>query len=93
MYSLLYLPYGIAFWVSAMFAAPALGPLLSGFAVYAKVRFIPSVILSSAKSTVELALVPMGSLVDGWSSISSFLLLSTRDATDYYSPSARRPVA
>ncbi|KAH7109105.1 multidrug transporter [Dendryphion nanum] len=36
MYSLLYLPYSIAAWVSAMFAAPALGPLLSGFAVYAK---------------------------------------------------------
>lgn len=36
MYSLLYLPYAIAFWVSAAFAAPALGPLLSGFAVYAE---------------------------------------------------------
>ncbi|KAJ4304878.1 hypothetical protein N0V90_000406 [Kalmusia sp. IMI 367209] len=36
MYSLLYLPYSIAFWVSAAFAAPALGPLLSGYAVYAE---------------------------------------------------------
>ena len=36
MYSFLYLPYAIAFWVSAAFAAPALGPLISGFAVYAK---------------------------------------------------------
>jgi DHA1 family multidrug resistance protein-like MFS transporter len=36
MYSLLYLPYSIAIWVAAMFAAPALGPLLSGFAVYAE---------------------------------------------------------
>jgi len=36
MYSLLYLPYSVAWWVSASFAAPALGPLLSGFAVYAK---------------------------------------------------------
>ena len=36
MYSLLYLPYSVAFWVSAAFAAPALGPLLSGYAVYAE---------------------------------------------------------
>ena len=36
MYSLLYLPYSVAMWVSAAFAAPALGPLLSGFAVYAE---------------------------------------------------------
>lgn len=36
MYSLLYLPYSVAMWVSATFAAPALGPLLSGFAVYAE---------------------------------------------------------
>ncbi|KAI9814886.1 MAG: hypothetical protein M1832_005614 [Thelocarpon impressellum] len=36
MYSLLYLPYSLAFWVSAAFAAPALGPLLSGFSVVAK---------------------------------------------------------
>ncbi|KAJ4361091.1 uncharacterized protein N0V89_001660 [Didymosphaeria variabile] len=36
MFSLLYKPYAMAFWVSAAFAAPALGPLLSGFAVYAK---------------------------------------------------------
>ncbi|OAG06220.1 multidrug transporter [Paraphaeosphaeria sporulosa] len=36
MFSLLYLPYAMAFWVSAAFAAPALGPLLSGFAVYAE---------------------------------------------------------
>lgn len=35
MYSLLYLPYPLALWVVAMFAAPALGPLLSGFSVYA----------------------------------------------------------
>ncbi|ORY09251.1 multidrug transporter [Clohesyomyces aquaticus] len=36
MYSLLYLPYSVAIWVSAAFAAPALGPLLSGFSVYAE---------------------------------------------------------
>ncbi|KAF1982761.1 multidrug transporter [Aulographum hederae CBS 113979] len=36
MYSLLYLPYSVAFWVSATFAAPALGPLISGFAVTAE---------------------------------------------------------
>jgi DHA1 family multidrug resistance protein-like MFS transporter len=36
MYSLLYLPYPVAMWVSAAFAAPALGPLLSGYAVYAE---------------------------------------------------------
>lgn len=36
MYSLLYLPYPLAMWVVAAFAAPALGPLLSGFAVYAE---------------------------------------------------------
>lgn len=36
MYSLLYLPYPLALWVVAMFAAPALGPLLSGFSVYAE---------------------------------------------------------
>lgn len=35
-YSLLYLPYAVAMWVSAAFAAPAIGPLLSGFAVYAE---------------------------------------------------------
>ena len=32
-YSLLYLPFPVSIWVSAMFAAPALGPMLSGFAV------------------------------------------------------------
>ena len=36
MYSLLKLPYALTAWVSASFAAPALGPLLSGFAVTAK---------------------------------------------------------
>jgi MFS transporter, DHA1 family, multidrug resistance protein len=36
MYSLLYLPYSVALWVSASFAAPALGPMLSGFAVVAE---------------------------------------------------------
>ena len=36
MYSLLYLPYPVAMWVSAAFAAPAIGPLLSGYAVYAE---------------------------------------------------------
>jgi DHA1 family multidrug resistance protein-like MFS transporter len=35
-YSLLYLPLAVAFYVSAGFSAPALGPLLSGFAVMAK---------------------------------------------------------
>lgn len=35
-YSLLYLPFSVSVWVSAMFAAPALGPLLSGFAVFAE---------------------------------------------------------
>ena len=35
-YSLLYLPYAIATWVSAAYCGPALGPLLSGFAVTAK---------------------------------------------------------
>jgi DHA1 family multidrug resistance protein-like MFS transporter len=35
-YSMLYVPIAIAFWVSAGFSAPALGPLLSGFAVMAK---------------------------------------------------------
>jgi DHA1 family multidrug resistance protein-like MFS transporter len=33
MYSLLYLPYPIALWVASSFAGPAVGPLLSGFAV------------------------------------------------------------
>ena len=41
MYSLLYLPYPVALWVSAAFAAPAIGPLLSGFAVYAESRYPP----------------------------------------------------
>lgn len=36
MYSLLKLPYALTAWVAAAFAAPALGPLLSGFAVTAK---------------------------------------------------------
>ena len=36
MYSLLYLPYALTFWVSAAYCGPALGPLLSGFAVPAK---------------------------------------------------------
>ncbi|KAF2110093.1 multidrug transporter [Lophiotrema nucula] len=36
MYSLLYLPFSVAMWVSAAFAAPAIGPILSGFAVYAE---------------------------------------------------------
>ena len=36
MYSLLYLPYALTFWVSAAYCGPALGPLLSGFAVMAK---------------------------------------------------------
>ncbi|KAH7084632.1 multidrug transporter [Paraphoma chrysanthemicola] len=33
LYSLLYLPYPLALWVVAAFAAPAIGPLLSGFSV------------------------------------------------------------
>lgn len=33
MYSLLYLPYALVAWVSAAYCGPALGPLLSGFAV------------------------------------------------------------
>ena len=36
MYSLLYLPYLLALWVSAAYCGPALGPLLSGYAVTAK---------------------------------------------------------
>ena len=36
MYSLLYLPYAITIWASAAYCGPALGPLLSGFAVMAK---------------------------------------------------------
>ena len=36
MYSLLYLPYAMTVWVSAAYCGPALGPLLSGFAVSAK---------------------------------------------------------
>lgn len=36
MYSLLYLPYAMTTWVSAAYCGPALGPLLSGFAVTAK---------------------------------------------------------
>ena len=36
MYSLLHLPYAVAIWVSAAYCGPALGPLLSGFAVTAK---------------------------------------------------------
>ena len=36
MYSLLYLPYALSAWVSAAYCGPALGPLLSGFAVPAK---------------------------------------------------------
>ena len=36
MYSLLYLPYAVTVWVSAAYCGPALGPLLSGFAVTAK---------------------------------------------------------
>jgi hypothetical protein len=38
-YSLLYLPYSVSFWIAAMFAAPALGPMLSGFAVSAEKYF------------------------------------------------------
>jgi DHA1 family multidrug resistance protein-like MFS transporter len=34
--SLLYLPYALTSWVSAAYCGPALGPLLSGFAVTAK---------------------------------------------------------
>lgn len=36
LYSLLHIPYGLAFWTAAAFAGPALGPLLSGFSVYAE---------------------------------------------------------
>jgi DHA1 family multidrug resistance protein-like MFS transporter len=36
LYSLLHLPYGLAFWTAAAFAGPAIGPLLSGFSVYAE---------------------------------------------------------
>lgn len=36
MYSLLKLPYALTAWVAAAFSAPALGPLLSGFAVMNK---------------------------------------------------------
>ncbi|KAF2000257.1 multidrug transporter [Amniculicola lignicola CBS 123094] len=36
MYSLLYVGFPMMMWVSAAFAAPAIGPLLSGFAVYAE---------------------------------------------------------
>ena len=36
LYSLIKLPYALAAWVAAAFSAPALGPLLSGFAVMAK---------------------------------------------------------
>lgn len=36
MYSLLYLPFALVAWVSAAYCGPALGPLLSGFAVMAK---------------------------------------------------------
>ena len=36
MYSLLNLPYVLTLWVSAAYSGPALGPLLSGFAVMAK---------------------------------------------------------
>lgn len=36
MYSLLYLPYALVAWVAAAYCGPALGPLLSGFAVTAK---------------------------------------------------------
>ncbi|KAK9241884.1 hypothetical protein V1506DRAFT_573982 [Lipomyces tetrasporus] len=35
-YSLLKLPYALTFWVSAAYCGPALGPLLSGFAVPAE---------------------------------------------------------
>jgi DHA1 family multidrug resistance protein-like MFS transporter len=36
LWSMLYVPIAIAFWVSAAFCAPALGPFLSGFAVPAE---------------------------------------------------------
>lgn len=36
MYSLLYLPFALVAWVSAAYCGPALGPLLSGFAVTAE---------------------------------------------------------
>ncbi|KAK9242515.1 major facilitator superfamily domain-containing protein [Lipomyces tetrasporus] len=36
MYSLLKLPYALTFWVSAAYCGPALGPLISGFAVPAE---------------------------------------------------------
>ncbi|KAI5366623.1 putative major facilitator superfamily, MFS transporter superfamily [Septoria linicola] len=36
MYSIIKLPYALSAWVGATFSAPALGPLLSGFAVPAK---------------------------------------------------------
>ncbi|KAI9838424.1 MAG: hypothetical protein M1838_004612 [Thelocarpon superellum] len=36
LYSFMYLPYSLSSWVSAAFAAPALGPLISGFAVTAE---------------------------------------------------------
>ena len=36
MYSLLKLPYALTIWVSAAYCGPALGPLISGFAVTAK---------------------------------------------------------
>ncbi|MCJ1400301.1 hypothetical protein MMC11_003506 [Xylographa trunciseda] len=36
MYSLLYLPYAVSLWVSFAFAAPALGPTISTFAVVAE---------------------------------------------------------
>lgn len=36
MYSLLHLPYAMIVWVAAAYCGPALGPLLSGFAVTAK---------------------------------------------------------
>ena len=36
MYSLLKLPYALCIWVAAAYCGPALGPLLSGFAVMAK---------------------------------------------------------
>ncbi|PYH87530.1 major facilitator superfamily transporter [Aspergillus ellipticus CBS 707.79] len=35
MYSLLYLPYALSMWVTAAYCGPALGPLISGFAVEA----------------------------------------------------------
>jgi DHA1 family multidrug resistance protein-like MFS transporter len=35
-YSMLYLPYAMCFWVAGIFAAPALGPVLSGFSVVAE---------------------------------------------------------